>query len=115
MTSTAGDYSTPEGTRVLAVADGTVVMAEDLFFPGNAVFIDHGDGHISMYFHLSEIGVKAEQQVSKGDTLGLVGTTGRSTGTHLFFGIRWHGARINPQFLLEDPAKIPAVAAVARE
>jgi len=108
-THTGADYATPVGTPVLAVADGTVVVAEDLFFPGNAVFIDHGDGLFSMSFHLSEIKVKAGQQVKKGDTVGLVGTTGRSTGPHLYFGVRWHGARINPQFLLKDPAKIPAV------
>ena len=106
---TGADYATPADTKVLAVADGTVVLAEDLFFPGNAVIIDHGDGLISLSFHLSDIRVKAGQQVNKGDTVGLVGTTGRSTGPHLFFGIRWHGARINPQFLLKDPAKIPAV------
>ena len=106
---TGADYATLADTPVLAVADGTVVVAEDLFFPGNAVFIDHGDGLISMSFHLSEIKVQAGQQVKKGDTVGLVGTTGRSTGPHLFFGVRWHGARINPQFLLEDPAKILAV------
>jgi len=57
--------------------------------------------------------VKAGQQVKKGDTVGLVGTTGRSTGPHLFFGVRWHDARINPQFLLEDPGKIPAVNRVS--
>jgi murein DD-endopeptidase MepM/ murein hydrolase activator NlpD len=107
---TGADYATPANTPVLAVADGTVVVAKDLFFPGNAVFIDHGDGLISMSFHLAEIKVKAGQQIKKGDTVGLVGTTGRSTGPHLFFGVRWHGARINPHFLLEDPAKIPAVA-----
>ena len=106
---TGADYATPVNTPVLAVADGTVVVAKDLFFPGNAVFIDHGDGLITMSFHLSEIKVKAGQQVKKGDTVGLVGTTGRSTGPHLFFGVRWHDARINPQFLLKDPAKIPAV------
>ena len=106
---TGADYATPADTPVLAVADGTVVIAQDLFFPGNAVFIDHGAGLISMSFHLSEIKVKAGQQVKKGETIGLVGTTGRSTGPHLFFGVRWHDARINPQFLLKDPAKIPAV------
>lgn len=106
---TGTDYAMPADTPVVAVADGRVVIAEDLFFPGNAVFIDHGNGLITMSFHLSEIKVKAGQQVKKGDTVGLVGTTGRSTGPHLFFGVRWHGARINPQFLLEDPAKIPAV------
>lgn len=106
---TGTDYAIPAGTPVVAVADGTVVIAKDLFFPGNAVFVDHGDGLITMSFHLAEIKVTAGQQVKKGDPIGLVGTTGRSTGPHLFFGVRWHGARINPQFLLEDPAKIPAV------
>jgi len=103
------DYPVPVNAPVLAVADGTVVLAQDLFYPGNAVFIDHGDGLLSMYFHLSEIDVQAGQEVRKGDKLGQVGTTGRSTGPHLFFGVRWHNARIDPRFLLEDPAKIPAL------
>jgi Peptidase family M23 len=102
------DYAMGPGTPVLALADGTVVLAADLFFAGNAVFIDHGDGLVSMYFHLSEIKVKVQQDVKKGDTLGLVGSTGRVTGPHLHLGVRWHDARINPQALLDDPAKIPA-------
>ena len=61
-------------------------------------------------FHLSEIKVSAGQEVTKGDTIGLVGSTGRSSGPHLYFGVRWHGARIDPKLLLEDPAKIPAVS-----
>jgi murein DD-endopeptidase MepM/ murein hydrolase activator NlpD len=107
---TGTDYATPVGSPVLAVADGTVVIAEDLFFEGNAVFIDHGDGLVSMYFHLSDIKVEAGQEVKKGHTLGRVGSTGRATGPHLFFGVRWHNARINPQFVLEGPSKIPAIA-----
>ena len=103
------DYPVPANSPVLAVADGTVVLAQDLFYPGNAVFIDHGDGLISMYFHLSDISVQAGQDVRKGDRLGRVGTTGRSTGPHLFFGVRWHDARIDPRFVLEDPAKIPGI------
>ncbi len=106
---TGADYAVPAGTPVASVADGTVVAAEDQFFPGNAVYIDHGDGLITMYFHLSEINVKAGQKVEKGNVIGKSGTTGRSTGPHLFFGVRWHGARINPNLLFEDPAKIPAV------
>jgi Peptidase family M23 len=106
---TGADYATPVGTPVLAVADGTIVFAKDMFFEGNAVFIDHGDGLISMYFHLSEIKVQAGQEVKKGHTLGRVGSTGRATGPHLFFGIRWHDARINPDLLLEDLGKIPTV------
>jgi len=107
------DYPVPVGSPVLAVADGTVVAAKEMFFEGNAVFINHGDGLISMCFHLSEIKVQVGQEVKKGDTLGRVGSTGRSTGPHLFFGIRWNDARINPKFLFEDPGKIPAVNRVA--
>ena len=107
------DYPVPVGSPVLAVADGTVVAAKNMFFEGNAVFINHGDGLISMCFHLSEIKVQVGQEVKKGDTLGLVGSTGRAMGPHLFFGVRWHDARIDPQFLLEDPAKIPAVHRVS--
>ncbi|MDQ2964044.1 MAG: M23 family metallopeptidase [Pseudomonadota bacterium] len=107
---TGTDYPVPARAPVLAAADGTVILAQDLFYPGNAVFVDHGDGLVSMYFHLSDINVQAGQDVRKGDRVGQVGTTGRSTGPHLFFGIRWHDARINPRFVLEDPAKIPAIS-----
>jgi murein DD-endopeptidase MepM/ murein hydrolase activator NlpD len=102
------DYAVGPGMPVLALAAGTVVVAEDLFFSGNSVFIDDGNGLVSMYFHLSEIKVQAGQDVKKGETLGLVGSTGRVTGPHLHMGVRWHDARIDPQFLLKDPAKIPA-------
>mgnify|MGYP003544483089 CR=1 FL=1 len=85
------------------------MIAEDLFYTGKAVFIDHGDGLISMYFHFSELKVQAGQDVKKGETLGLIGSTGRATGPHLHLGVRWHDARINPQPLLEDPAKIAAL------
>ena len=103
------DFLAGPGTPVLAVADGTVALAMDLFNPGNAVFVDHGDGLVTESFHLSEITVKAGDAVKKGDTLGKVGTTGRSTGPHLFFGVRWHGARINPKLLLDDPARIESI------
>jgi murein DD-endopeptidase MepM/ murein hydrolase activator NlpD len=106
---TGVDYPTPVGSPVLAVAEGTVVMAEEMFFEGNAVFIDHGDGLISMYFHLADIQVAAGEEVKKGHLLGHVGSTGRATGPHLFFGIRWHDARINPRFVLEEPSKIPSI------
>ncbi len=102
------DYALAAGTPVLAVADGTVMLAEDLFFTGKAVFVDHGNGLVGMYFHLSDFKVQAGQDVKKGETLGLVGSTGRVTGPHLHLGIRWHDARIDPQLLLGDPARIPA-------
>jgi len=105
------DYTIVQGTPVRSVADGTVVLAENEFFAGNGVYIDHGDGLVSMYFHLSKIKVKAGQKVAKGQEIGLVGSTGRSTGAHLFFGVRWHNARIDPELLLTEPAKIPVVGA----
>jgi hypothetical protein len=103
------DYAVSAGTPLAAVADGTVVLATDLFFAGNAVFIDHGDGLVSMYFHLAELKVRTGQTIGKGDTIGLAGSTGRVTGPHLHLGIRWHGARIDPGLLFADPAKIPAI------
>jgi murein DD-endopeptidase MepM/ murein hydrolase activator NlpD len=103
------DYPAATGTPVLAVADGTVALADDLFFAGKAVFIDHGDGLVTMSFHLSDIKVTAGQQVARGDTIGLVGSTGRSSGPHLYFGVRWHDARIDPKYLLQDPEQIPSV------
>jgi hypothetical protein len=107
------DYDAPVGSPILAVAGGTVVLAKDMFFEGNSVFIDHGDGLISMYFHLSELKVQDGQEVKKGETLGREGATGRATGPHLWFGVRWHDARINPKFVLEDPSRIPAVKRVS--
>jgi murein DD-endopeptidase MepM/ murein hydrolase activator NlpD len=103
------DYALTEGTPVVAAADGVVVIAEDLFYPGNAVFLDHGDGLVTMYFHLSRIDVQRGDRVRKGERLGLVGSTGRATGPHLYFGARWHDARIDPALLLDDPASIPAI------
>jgi murein DD-endopeptidase MepM/ murein hydrolase activator NlpD len=108
------DYALTEGTPVVSAADGKVVLAEDLFYPGNAVIVDHGDGLFTMYFHLSEIAVRSGQDVSKGERVGSVGSTGRSTGPHLYFGARWHGARIDPRYLLLDPAKIPSVEKLSR-
>ncbi|MGB6691170.1 MAG: M23 family metallopeptidase [Terracidiphilus sp.] len=108
------DYDAPVGSPILAVADGTVVLAKDMFFEGNSVFIDHGDGLISMYFHLSELKVEAGQEVKRGQTLGREGSTGRATGPHLWFGVRWHDARINPKFLLENPDRIPTVSRIAQ-
>lgn len=100
------DYSAPTGTAVLSVADGTVVLTGDHFFAGNSVFVDHGDGLISMYFHMNSILVAQGQVIKRGEQLGEVGATGRATGAHLHFGIRWHGARVNPEYLFQ-PQNIP--------
>ncbi len=100
---TGADFAASEGTPVLAVADGTVVLAAEHFFSGNSVFVDHGDGLITMYFHFSRIGVKPGQQVKRGQELGRVGSTGRASGPHLHLGVRWHGARVDPEQLLASP------------
>ncbi|MGA2216911.1 MAG: M23 family metallopeptidase [Terracidiphilus sp.] len=111
---TGSDYDSPVGSPILAVANGTVVLAKEMFFEGNSVFIDHGGGLISEYFHLSELKVHTGQEVKRGDILGREGSTGRATGPHLWFGVRWHDARIDPKFLLESPAKIPEVKPVSQ-
>jgi murein DD-endopeptidase MepM/ murein hydrolase activator NlpD len=94
------DYSAGAGVRVLAAAPGTVALAADHFFAGNSVYLDHGDGLITMYFHLSAISVAEGQEVAAGQEIGRVGATGRATGPHLHFGVRWRGARVDPAALL---------------
>lgn len=104
------DLSAVTGTPVHAVADGTVVLAVDHFFSGRAVYVDHGDGLVSMYFHLNSIVVADGDEVARGDRLGTVGATGRVTGAHLHFGVRWRGARIDPVTLFADPTLLPRVS-----
>lgn len=103
---TGADYRAPAGTPVRAAAGGVVALAAEHFFAGKSVFLDHGDGLITMYFHLREIGVEEGQELEAGDTIGEVGSTGRSTGPHLHFGVRWRGERLDPALLL-DPERAP--------
>jgi len=90
------DFAAPEGAQVVAANDGVVCLIGDHFFSGHSVFIDHGDGLYTMYFHLSKVSVESAQRVRKGDVIGLVGSSGRATGPHLHWGARLNGARINP-------------------
>jgi murein DD-endopeptidase MepM/ murein hydrolase activator NlpD len=103
------DYGAPAGASVLAAADGVVAMVADHFFSGRSVFVDHGDRLISMYFHLDSVAVREGQEVRRGERVGAVGSTGRATGPHLHFGVRWRAARVDPRLLLADPATLPAV------
>ncbi len=98
------------GTALDAVADGTVILAEDQFFTGKAVYIDHGGGLVSMFFHLSELSVATGDQIKRGQSVGKVGSTGRSTGPHMHLGVRWLNARVDPYLLLADPNELPSVA-----
>jgi len=102
------DYRAPTGTPVLAAEAGLVVLAAHHFFAGKNVFVDHGGGLISIYMHLSRLDVKTGQRVAKGDRLGLSGATGRVTGPHLHFGLKWRGARVDPALLLGDLAALPS-------
>lgn len=99
------DLRAVTGTAVLAANRGRVVLAKDLFFSGNAVFLDHGLGVYSVYLHLSEIFVEPGQIVERGEKLGLSGATGRVTGPHLHWGVRVLDARVDPFSLLEVSAE----------
>ena len=94
------DLSATTGTPILAANRGRVVLAKELFFSGNAVFLDHGQGVYSVYLHLSEIGVEPGQMLERGERLGLAGATGRVTGPHLHWGVRVLDARVDPFSLL---------------
>jgi len=90
------DFRGATGTPVHAPGGGRVMLAEDLFFTGQTVVIDHGLGLYSLLAHLSRIDVMPGQQVARGDTVGLLGATGRVTGPHLHWTVRLGGARVDP-------------------
>ena len=94
------DLRATTGTPVYAANRGRVVLAKDLFFSGNAVFIDHGLGVYSAYLHLSEMRVAVGTMVERGQVIGLAGATGRVTGPHLHWGVRVLDARVDPFSLL---------------
>lgn len=90
------DLRAATGTPVKAPADGLVLLAADHFFAGQSIYIDHGQGLLTMYFHLSEMNVQTGDAVLKGQIIGKVGATGRVTGPHLHYGLYLNGARIDP-------------------
>lgn len=95
------DLTATTGTPIHVTNRGRVVLAKNLFFSGNAVFVDHGLGIYSVYLHLSEIDVEVGQLVERGEVVGRAGATGRVTGPHLHWGVRVQGARVDPFSLLE--------------
>jgi hypothetical protein len=98
---TGVDLSGNTGDPVKAVNNGKVALIADHFFTGNTVFLNHGGGIITMYCHLNKILVKDGDKIKKGQTIGLVGSTGRATGPHLHWGMRVNGARVNPLTLID--------------
>jgi murein DD-endopeptidase MepM/ murein hydrolase activator NlpD len=97
---TGVDLAAKEGEPVRAPNDGVVVLAEDLFYSGNSIVIDHGQGIYTMFFHLSKMNVRYGQAVRKGDIIGQVGATGRVTGACLHWGARVQDARVDPLELI---------------
>jgi murein DD-endopeptidase MepM/ murein hydrolase activator NlpD len=94
------DIAAPTGTPIKSPSPGKVVLTGDFFFNGNVVYVDHGQGVISMFCHLDSIGVKEGDQLHKGQVLGKVGATGRVTGPHLHWSVSLNNARIDPMLLL---------------
>ena len=100
------DYAAAAGTAVLAAGAGEVALVGDFFFSGRSVFLDHGDGLVTMYFHLSRVDVEEGATVERSQVVGAVGQTGRATGPHLHFAARWRGARVDPALLLDPAAAV---------
>jgi murein DD-endopeptidase MepM/ murein hydrolase activator NlpD len=94
------DYHAAIGTTVRASNRGTVLLARGLYFEGNCVVIDHGDGLLTLYMHLSEIKIKEGDKVSAGQVLGASGNSGRVTAPHLHFAVRWQGLYVDPGTLI---------------
>lgn len=90
------DFRAALGTPVRCAADGTVILIGDHYFGGKSVYVDHGNGIVSCYMHLSKINVSNNQHLKKGDTIGYSGETGRATGPHLHFGLYLLGHAVDP-------------------
>ena len=97
------DFRVPSGTPVAAMNAGTVLLARPLYFEGNCVVLDHGQGLLTIYMHLSEFKVKEGEQVARGQEVGLSGGTGRATGPHLHVAVRWQGTYLDPAVLIKLP------------
>ncbi len=99
------DIAAAEGTPVVASEDGTISIAEEFFFNGNTLYIDHSEGVVSMYCHLHKLFVKSGDRVKKGDIIGSVGKTGRATGAHLHFSIFLNQEAVDPALFIQSYAK----------
>lgn len=95
------DFRVPTGTTVSAMNSGTILLARFLYFEGNCVVIDHGQGLLTLYLHLSELKVKEGDTVKRGQEIALSGGTGRATGPHLHVAVRWQGTYLDPARLMQ--------------
>ncbi len=94
------DLAGATGTPVLSAADGVVTEADDFFYSGKTIFVDHGQGVITMYGHLSKLHVKVGDKVTRGQHIGDVGATGRVTGPHLHFSVALNDTLVDPKLVL---------------
>lgn len=95
------DIAAPTGTLITSPANGTVIRTGSYFFTGNTVFIDHGQGLVTMYCHLNKTQVKAGQQLTQGQTIGTVGMTGRVSGPHLHWVVSLNNTKIDPRLFVK--------------
>jgi murein DD-endopeptidase MepM/ murein hydrolase activator NlpD len=99
-THRGADFGAPQGTPIKAMNSGRVILARSLFYDGNMVTIDHGQGLLSLYLHLSKMDVNVGDMVKAGQTIGRSGSTGRSSGPHLHLQVKWAGTDIDPVGLM---------------
>lgn len=95
------DYAAPAGTPVRAINAGTVLLAQKLYFEGGFIVIDHGQGLMSLYLHLSDFKVKEGDAVTTGEVIAESGASGRATGAHLHLAVRWQGVYLDPAVVLK--------------
>lgn len=96
------DFAADEGTKIKAMLDGIVILAEpDLFYTGGTLIFDHGHGISTLYMHMEKILVKKGQKIKQGDIIGTVGSTGRATGAHLDVRLNWFQTRLDPATVLD--------------
>lgn len=94
------DFAVPAGTPIKSPAAGKVILIGNYFFNGNTVFVDHGQGFISMFCHMSKIDVKVGDQLPRGGVVGRVGATGRATGPHMHWNVSLNDARVDPAIFI---------------
>jgi murein DD-endopeptidase MepM/ murein hydrolase activator NlpD len=94
------DFAAKTGTPIKTPAAGKVILTGNYFFNGKTVFVDHGQGLISMFCHLSQIDVTVGDELSRGAVLGKVGSTGRATGPHLHWNVSLNDARVDPSIFI---------------